>query len=289
MKLQIPLAAVLLACLATVASAFDEEDADLSVDVPLTQVERACAAKLTRLRSARLWWNDDNRIVGASLKGIDANDRAVALASQLPGLRTLVLVALPTNHLTDRALASFAGHPELRLLSISGDRLTDSALSPIAANSSVEVLILNGNFTDSACGIISNLSNLTYLDLTQCHVTDAGLAQVPSLAQLETLILNGTEITSESMQSIVQLKRLTELYLGDTAIDDSAIEHFQGLQQLEKLFIKGTRITPEGVTRLLPLLPIGCRIIHDSGTDRGERVPQTASHQTVGNAWRSAR
>ena len=51
------------------------------IDQPLTASERSATAKLTRLRSARLWWNNGNRVIGASFKGDDANDHAVALAS----------------------------------------------------------------------------------------------------------------------------------------------------------------------------------------------------------------
>ncbi len=82
------------------------------IDQPLTASERSAAAKLTRLRSARLWWNDENRVIGASFKDDDANDHAIALASVLPGLRTVVLVATPQSQLTDDGLAPLTTLPE---------------------------------------------------------------------------------------------------------------------------------------------------------------------------------
>ncbi len=89
-----------------------------------------------------MWWNIDNRCVGISLKGDDANNRAIELASHLPGLRTMVLVALPQNQLTNRGLAPLANLPELRLLSISGDRITDDGLLYIQGIPTLEASFL---------------------------------------------------------------------------------------------------------------------------------------------------
>ncbi len=277
MKYAIRFTALLLACLPSVALAAEGSgEPDLTVTQPLTQIEKTSAAQLSRLHSVRLWWNDDNRIVCVSLKGTDANNRAVALSSHLPGLRALVLVALPQNHLTDNGLAPLASHSELQLLSISGDRLSDNALLHIQAISTLQVLVLNGNFTDAALEIISTLTNLRQLDLTQAHITDVGLTHLAKLTNLQTLILNGTHVGNDGVTSIVPLKRLTRLYLGDTDLNDNAVEQLKKLEQLELLFIKGTNITAEGVASLVPALPTTCSIIHDSGTYRGQRVPQTA-------------
>ncbi len=261
---------------------------DLSVSQPLTQIEKTCAAKLTRLRSARLWWNDDNRIVGVALKGTDATNRSVALSSHLPGLRALVLVALPQNNLTNDGLAPLATLPQLRLLSISGDRITDGALRHVQAISTLEVLVLNGNFTDEAIEAISPLQQLQQLDLTQSHITDAGLTHVAKLVNLQTLILNSTSVSNQGLASIAQLKRLTKLYLGDTKLNDDAVPQLKKLEQLEQLFIKRTDITAEGVASLVPGLPTTCKIIHESGTYFGQRPPRTAMAQANATQWRAA-
>ncbi len=287
MKSMVQVVFALLVCLAPLVRAA-EEVPDLKVTQPLLQLEKSSAARLTRLRSVRLWWNDDNRLVGVSLKGSDANNQAVALASHLPGLRTLVLVALPENQLTDDGLAPLATVPGLWLLNISGDRLTDDALRPLLGNPTLRVLVLNGNFTDAALETISSLPNLKQLDLSQSRITDAGLAQLTQMANIETLILNGTHITNDGLQQIAQLKTLKHLYLGNTPLDDTAVEQLQQMEQLELLFIRDTQITAEGVAALVPALLPGCQIIHQSGTYRGERTRDVAMAQPSSPQWRSA-
>ena len=81
-----------------------ESREDIAVDQPLTSTERSAVARLTRQRSAKIWWNKMNRAVGLSFKGEDANNRSLMLASDLPGARTVVLVASPQNQLTNEGL-----------------------------------------------------------------------------------------------------------------------------------------------------------------------------------------
>ncbi len=279
---------VLIVFLAPLAQA-DEEVPDLKVTQPLLQPEKSAAAKLTRMRSVRLWWNDDNRVVGVSLKGSEANDQAVALAGNLPGLRTLVLFALPENHLTDNGLAPLANVPALQLLSISGGRLTDAALTPLQGSSALRVLVLNGNFTDAALDTICSLPNLKQLDLSQSRITDTGISQLAQLTKIETLILNSTQITNVGLQQIAQLKTLKSLYLGNTSLDDTAVEQLQQMEQLELLFVRDTRISAEGVAKLQTALLPACQIIHQSGTFRGERNREVAMAEPAeSNQWRAA-
>ena len=288
MNTMVQLALALAVCMAPPAKA-DEEVPDLKVTQPLLQLEKSSAVRLTRLSSARLWWNDDNRIVGISLKGRDANNYALSLASNMPGLRTLVIAAPHDNHLTNDGLAPIANVPGLWLLSITSDRLTDGALPPLQGNSTLRVLVLNGNFTDAALGTVVTFPNLKQLDLTQSLITDAGLAQLTQLPRIETLILNGTQITNAGLQQIVQLKTLKSLYLGDTTIDDNAIEQLAQMEQLELLFIRNTHISADGVARLLPSLLPACRIIHQSGTYRGERERDVAMAPSTPPQSRAAR
>ncbi|MGM0490287.1 MAG: hypothetical protein ACQESR_26470 [Planctomycetota bacterium] len=271
------LLAPLLLCLPVITLAAEDEDrTDLSVSHPLYPVEKNSAARLTRFGGIHLSWNDQNRIVAASLNGTDATNHAVALTARLLGLRALSLAPLSRTDLTDDGLAPLASHPALRSLRISGDRLSDHALVHIRTISSLEILILHGNFTNATLETISVLPNLKHLDLTQSHVNDMGLAHLPRLPHLETLVLNETDITTDGLDSIAELKKLAHLYLGDTAMDDGAVEQLKNLVQLETLFIKRTNISAEGVGELLPALPPTCKIIHDGGTDRGQRDPQTA-------------
>jgi hypothetical protein len=306
MKLATSIACLLLPLTVSLTAAQQNDDEpDLTVTQPLTQVEKTSAARLTRLPSVRLWWNEHNRIVAASLKGADANDRAVALCGRLPGLRALSLAALPQNQLTNNGLAPLASHTELRALSIAGDRLGDEALLHVQSIPTLETVVLQGNFTDLALELVAVLPELSYLDLTQCRVTDTGVAHIAGVPNLETLILNGTQVSNDCLVSVAELKRLTELYLGDTALDDGAIDQLATMEQLTTLYLQRTRITQEGIRRLLTELPIPCRVIHDGGIDYGERdtnttiaralprspaapLPQSQPH-VPNTQWRAAR
>ena len=284
------LASALLVFLPAITlAAADENLPDLTVTQPLTRAERAAAVRLARLSSADLQWNDENRIIAVRLKGTDANNQNIALASQLAGLRVLTVMALPQNYLTDDGLAPLASRPKLQVVSLSGAQLTDNALLHLQMTDTLKVLILQGNFTDVALEMISGLPNLEHLDLSQSHITDDGLARLPQLVNLEVLIANDTDITSGGLESLVQLKKLSHLYLGGTAVNDEAVEQLKKLAQLETLFLKRTNISGEGIGRLLPALPPSCRVIHDAGTDLGEREPQTAMARTSASQWQAGR
>ncbi len=243
--------------------------AEPEIDRPLTAAERFAAAELTRLRETRLWWNDVNRVTGASFKGADANDRTLALASALPGLRTVVIVATPQCRLTDDGLAPLAAHPALELLSISGNRITDGALTYVGQMSRLRTLVLNGNITDAGLEPLAALTDLELLDLTQSRITDAGVAHLAHFPRLTTLVLNGTRITSAAVPEIAQIKTLERLCLGDTAVDDAAIPTLAQMQQLQLLFLLNTHVTAKAVAELQQQLPRTCKIVHQSGTCQG--------------------
>jgi hypothetical protein len=258
---------------------------------PLRASERSAAARLTRLRGARLWWNNENRVIGASFKGADANDHAIALASALPGLRTVVLVATPQSQLTDDGLAPLTTLPALELLSIYGNRTTDAALVHVGQMRKLRTLVLNCDVTDTGLETLSGLTNLEQLDLTQSKITDAGIVSVKNFVKLKTLILNGTRLTNESLSTIAELKTLENLYLGDTSIDDAAVASLKQMEQLQTLFLLDTPITARAVAELQPFLLETCTIIHQSGTCEGTRKSPLAMARVATQAtiWRPAK
>lgn len=260
----------------TEAVATGQEPRKIEVRQPLTARERSAAARLTRRPTAQLWWNHDNRVVGASFKGADANDQTVALASQLPGLRSLVLVPFPDTPLTDSGLAPLAKLSDLELVSITGDHITDAGLAHLGQLRSLRALILHADITDAGLLYLADLPDLEQLDLSQSRVTDEGLVHLRNLPRLTTLILNGTRVTNQGVARIAEIKTITHLYLGMTDLDDSAVELLARMEQLSVLAIQDTRITPQGVAALIPALPDNCQIIHQSGRFRGIRASPIA-------------
>lgn len=263
---------------------------DFVVTEPLTTAERAATIALTRQRATRLWWNKKNRVIGASFKGDDANDRSLALAGRLPGLRSLVLVATPNDQLTGNGLAAISRLPNLQLLSIAGDRVTDAGMVPISQISSLRTLVLNCNITDAGLEALSPLQNLEQLDLTQTRITDAGAASLRNFPKLQTLILNGTSITNTGLPVLVELKALQQLYLGNTAIDDQAVDTLKQLEQLTLLFVSHSQMTTTGVQELQPFFSAeACKIIHQSGKYPGARKTPLAMASAPSSQWYPAK
>jgi hypothetical protein len=264
---------------------------------PLTAAERLAAAKLTRLHDTRLWWNEGNRVIGASFKGDDASDRTLALASALPGLRSVVLVALPECQLTDNGLEELTRLPRLELLTIVGNRITDSGMVHVARLSTLRVLTLNCNVTDTGLELLAYLPNLERLDLTQTRITDAGLGHLKNYARLTTLVLNGTQLTDEALPAIAQLKTLQQLYLGHTSVDDAAVASLMHMEQLQLLYVVDTQMTAKGVEELQPYFLESCTIIHQSGTYQGTRkspvamanVPARSASSLTPTTWHPAK
>ena len=74
------------------------------------------------------------------------------------------------------------------------------------------------NFGDDGMQTISQLTNLTKLDLSQTAITDKGLAQLQTLANLQYLNLVSTKISSQGLLQLKDLKKLQSLYLYQTNI-----------------------------------------------------------------------
>ncbi|MBM4092122.1 MAG: hypothetical protein FJ276_22235 [Planctomycetes bacterium] len=264
---------------------------------PSTPVERASVAKLTRLRNVRMRWDEHNRVTGISMKGADANDWAVALASNLPTVKSMTLVTLPHNGLSDGGLAPLMRLTGLELLSISGNQISDAGLLHLAGKTRLHTLILNGNFTDAGLVTISSLPNLEHLDMTQAHVTDLGMTHVANIPNLHTLILNGTQITSGGIEQLIAVNPLTHLHLANTRIDDSAAEHLTKLKGLKTLNIHGTAITQQKLLEMQSAFFADCEIIHHTmickgtgGARNGELdFAQSPSTSVPVTTWRAPR
>ncbi len=259
---------LLILCALLILTAFHVTRA---ADPPQTNMELIATARLTRMRGVQLWWNAKNRVVGASFKGRSASDRSIQLASQLPLLRTLVLMALDENAITNQGVALISQLPQLELLNISGTRIDASGIASLQSLTTLRTLVLAGNCDDQAMLVIAKLTNLEILDLTQTDVTDQTISHLTGLTKLRVLILNGTRITNAGVAQIAQLTQLQELYLGNTRIDDAAVEHLKKMKDLDVLVLLDTGITTEGIRQLQPAFDGGCEIIHQSDTVRGTR------------------
>jgi hypothetical protein len=150
--------------------------------------------------------------------------------------------------------------PDLRRVSLNGERIADDAL-----------------------GYVGQSKTLTWLSLWETHATDEGLTKVSQLPELEFLMIHSRDfkngITARSIPELAKLPKLKQLHLGRLPLDDSSlaalekykslehlsvgdmpltdacIEHLQKLKQLKRLEISGVKMTPAGFEKLKQALP----------------------------------
>ncbi len=72
---------------------------------------------------------------------------------------------------------------------------------------------------DNDLALLSPLTNLKYLDLTNSRITDTGLENLKGHTRLEQLYVHGTQVTNEGVKSL-------QVALPDCAIQDSRVSPY---------------------------------------------------------------
>jgi hypothetical protein len=113
--------------------------------------------------------------------------------------------------------------------------------------------LYNTEVTDDGLKELSNLRNLTTLNLSRTNVTDAGLKELANLKNLTTLYLHETKVTNVGMKELAKLKNLTVLNLGDTKVTDAGVKELANLKSLTTLDLSHTEVTDAGLKELANL------------------------------------
>ncbi|PWA49145.1 leucine-rich repeat family protein [Artemisia annua] len=150
--------------------------------------------------------------------------------------------------------------------------------------------ICSGGITDAGVKNTKDLRSLVLLNLSQNHcLTDASLALITGLTQLVSLYLSNSRVTSSGLQHLKPLKKLKSLSLESTKViandlkrlqslnmdscsirDDGLVNLACGLANLQSLNISFTLITEGGLGNLSKLstlrsLNLDVRQITDTG------------------------
>jgi internalin A len=118
---------------------------------------------------------------------------------------------------------------------------------------------------------LSELPDLTSLDLSLTHITDQGMLELKNLPGITDLSLYFTEyVTDEGIAAIKDWKKLRRLNLHGTKIGDAGLEHISGISTLESLNVGSTLMTDVGLERLTQLshlkeLTMGGNELGDAG------------------------
>ena len=126
---------------------------------------------------------------------------------------------------------------------------------------------------------LSDLPDLTALDLSLTHITDQGMSEIKNLRGITDLNLYYAEyVTDEGIAAIKDWKKLTRLNLHGTKVSDTALEHIAGITTLESLNVGSTLMTDVGLERLTTLpnlkeLTMGGNELGDAGLQALRQMP----------------
>jgi internalin A len=126
---------------------------------------------------------------------------------------------------------------------------------------------------------ITELPDITSLDLSLTHITDQGMQEIKGLQKVEDLNLYFTEyVTDEGIAAIKDWKHLKRLNLHGTKVGDTGLEHIAGITSLESLNVGSTLMTDVGLERLANLqnlrqLTMGGNELGDAGLQALRQMP----------------
>ncbi|HXJ41300.1 MAG TPA: hypothetical protein VNH18_18605 [Bryobacteraceae bacterium] len=118
---------------------------------------------------------------------------------------------------------------------------------------------------------LTELPDLSSLDLSLTRITDQGMSEIKNLRGITEFSLYFAEyITDEGIAAIKDWKKLRKLNLRGTKIGDTGLEHIAGLTALESLNVGSTLMTDVGLERLTTLtrlkeLSMGGNELGDAG------------------------
>jgi internalin A len=126
---------------------------------------------------------------------------------------------------------------------------------------------------------LTELPELSNLDLSLTHITDQGMSELRSLPGITELNLYFAEyVTDEGIAAIKDWKKLRTLNLHGTKVSDTALEHIAGIPTLESLNVGSTLMTDVGLERLTTLpnlkeLTMGGNELGDAGLQALRQMP----------------
>jgi len=132
---------------------------------------------------------------------------------------------------------------------------------------------------DSDLRRLSEMPELTSLDLSLTHITDQGMQELKNLPGVEDLSLYYAEyVTDEGLAAIQGWKNLKRLNLHGSRAGDTALEHISGIVSLESLNVGSTLMTDVGLERLTRLpnlreLTMGGNELGDAGLQALRQMP----------------
>ena len=100
---------------------------------------------------------------------------------------------------------------------------------------------------DGELAILSRITAIEELELTDTKITDTGLASLVRLSNLKTLCVGSTHITSAGMSTLRSCRTLEQLDVSRTTVDDRGLQYLADLTHLRVVNVQSTCVTETGV------------------------------------------
>ncbi|OWZ15850.1 hypothetical protein PHMEG_00010441 [Phytophthora megakarya] len=167
--------------------------------------------------------NGARNLQALNISGTEVSDNGTAGLVKLKELRIL---RLDTPGITNRALVNLSFLTRLERLDLFGASITDSGLVHlIPLHKLQELTICGGNIGDRGVGLISKLTSLTSLNLSQNrNIRPKSLFYLRSLTRLRCLNLSNTGISALSLRHLSPLKELQSLSVYGCSLSQGHID-----------------------------------------------------------------
>ncbi len=134
------------------------------------------------------------------------------------------------------------------------DNLTDEALCRLVRMPGLlQLLLRDTDITEKCIPVISQMKNVTELDLSELSINGKGFASLNKLTTLRKLNISDSALGDAAVHGLTPLKNLAYLQLSRASITDESIDTLSKLTALQYLIISQNTITDAGVAHLVPL------------------------------------
>ena len=111
----------------------------------------------------------------------------------------------------------------------------------------VEVYLDSQRLTDACISHLLALPSLQRLHLVRTAISDDATSQLSQMKQLTKLNLKGSRVSDEGIARLADLPLLQSLEITDCPITDAAASDLARLQMLNELLASGTKLTGTGI------------------------------------------
>lgn len=191
-------------------------------------------------------------------------DAALETLSGMPELRA---VRVSGTNVTDKGIAALLKLPRLTELDLRNCRgVTEASFERLAEKKSLRMLKIGGEkIDDSVLEVIAKVEGLKGLSLDNCSITDAGVAKLAGLSLTDLTIYQCANITDDGVAFLAEANDLTQLTLRDVAVQGTVVSTLPKPGQLVSLNLAQSKIMDAEIGNLESLANLETLVLSQTG------------------------